>query len=53
MKKKIVYALLIVALLGIFSCDRFDHNFKPLEQVDFNSSYNFFWTLELPGVKIV
>ncbi len=37
MKKKIVYALLIVALLGIFSCDRFDHNFKPLEQVDFNA----------------
>ena len=33
--KKIVYVLLIIVLLGISSCDRFDHNFQPLEQVDF------------------
>jgi len=33
--KKIVYVLLIIVLLGIFSCDRFDHSFQPLEQVDF------------------
>jgi len=33
--KKIVYVLFIIVLLGIFSCERFDHNFQPLEQVDF------------------
>ncbi len=33
--KKIVYVLFIIVLLGIFSCDRFDHSFQPLEQVDF------------------
>jgi len=33
--KKIVYVLLIIVLLGISSCDRFDHSFQPLEQVDF------------------
>ena len=35
--KKIVYAIMLLALLGIFSCDRFDHSFKPLEQVDFGT----------------
>ena len=27
--------IFIIVLLGIFSCERFDHNFQPLEQVDF------------------
>ncbi len=35
--KKVIYALILIALLGIFSCDRFDHSFKPLEQVDFET----------------
>ncbi|HNX02393.1 MAG TPA: hypothetical protein PLE33_02860 [Candidatus Cloacimonas sp.] len=37
MKKKIVYVLLIIVVLGISSCDRFDHSFKPSEQVNFTA----------------
>ncbi|MEN6445292.1 MAG: hypothetical protein ABFC98_04535 [Candidatus Cloacimonas sp.] len=32
--KKSIYILLLIVLLGIFSCDRFEHNFQPLEQVN-------------------